>query len=179
MWVFFADSVLASAARRVGVFLVREAMTVRAELDLSSYDRLFPSQDFLPRQGFGNLIALPLQGECRRNGTTIFLDPVTLEPYGDQWEFLSSLGRMSRKAVTSLANSIGELAVGPMSGTYRRPTRSDANMSVPNPIRASAREALSDRQYRAPTRGDRGLETCRVVAEPGLLREGTQPFLDG
>ena len=28
---------------------------------LTSYDRLFPSQDTLPRGGFGNLIALPLQ----------------------------------------------------------------------------------------------------------------------
>ena len=49
--VFFADSVLASAARRVGVFLVREAMTVRAELDLSSYDRLFPSRISFPAKG--------------------------------------------------------------------------------------------------------------------------------
>jgi hypothetical protein len=62
-------------------------MTVRAELDLSSYDRLFPAQDFLPRQGFGNLIGLPLQGECRRRATTVFLDPANLEPYADQWEF--------------------------------------------------------------------------------------------
>jgi hypothetical protein len=66
-------------------------MTVRAELDLSSYDRLFPAQDFLPRQGFGNLIGLPLQAECRRRGTTVFLDPANLEPYEDQWEFLSSI----------------------------------------------------------------------------------------
>jgi hypothetical protein len=30
---------------------------------MDSYDRLFPSQDVLPRGGFGNLIALPLQPE--------------------------------------------------------------------------------------------------------------------
>jgi hypothetical protein len=71
VWVFFADRVPASTARRIGVYLVREAMTVRAELDLASYDRLFPSQDFLPKQGFGNLIALPLQGECRKRATTV------------------------------------------------------------------------------------------------------------
>ena len=87
VWVFFADPVPASSARRVGVFLIREAMTVRADLDLSSYDRLFPAQDFLPRNGFGNLIGLPLQGECRRRGTTVFLDPANLKPYQDQWEF--------------------------------------------------------------------------------------------
>ena len=79
-WVFFADAVPASAARRIGVFLAREAMTARAELDLSSYNRLFPSQNFLPHQGFGNLIALPLQGQCRHHGTTVFLDPVISNP---------------------------------------------------------------------------------------------------
>jgi hypothetical protein len=57
VWIFFADAVPASSARRIGVFLIREAMTVRAELDLASYDRLFPAQDFLPRQGFGNVTA--------------------------------------------------------------------------------------------------------------------------
>ncbi len=49
-------------------------MTVRAELDLASYDRLFPAQDFMPKGSFGNLIALPLQRECRRRGATVFLD---------------------------------------------------------------------------------------------------------
>jgi hypothetical protein len=47
-------------------------MTVRAEIDLASYDRLFPSQDFLPRQGFGNLIALPLEGQRRKEAKTVF-----------------------------------------------------------------------------------------------------------
>jgi hypothetical protein len=70
VWVFFAGKVKASAARRLGAYLIREAMTVRAELDLTSYDRLFPAQDFMPRGSFGNLIALPLQGtgnEARRS----------------------------------------------------------------------------------------------------------------
>lgn len=81
VWVFFTAPVPAAAARRIGAHLVREAMTVRAELDLASYDRLFPAQDFMPKGSFGNLIALPLQGECRKRGTTVFLDPASLEPY--------------------------------------------------------------------------------------------------
>ena len=61
--VLFAD--VLPRPRRIGVFLLREAMTVRAaSLDLSSYDRLFPAQDFMPKGSFGNLIALPLQGGC-------------------------------------------------------------------------------------------------------------------
>ena len=44
----------------------------------------------LPRRGFGNLIALPLEGRCRQNRTTLFVDPATFEPYQDQFAYLSS-----------------------------------------------------------------------------------------
>ena len=63
--MFFSAPVPASAARRVGACLLREAMTVRTEIDLASSERLFPAQDFMPKGSFGNLIALPLQGTCR------------------------------------------------------------------------------------------------------------------
>ena len=36
-------------------------MERRHQLGLDSYDRFFPSQDTMPKGGFGNLIALPLQ----------------------------------------------------------------------------------------------------------------------
>jgi superfamily II DNA or RNA helicase len=120
VWVFFNGPVPASAARRIGVHLLREAMTVRAELDLVSYDRLFPSQDFMPKGSFGNLIALPLQGHCRERGTTMFLDPATLEPYPDQWAYLSSIEPLEATAASALADGFGELAAGPHTATYRR-----------------------------------------------------------
>jgi hypothetical protein len=113
VWMFFADRIAASVARRIGTHLIREAMAARAELDLVSYDRLFPAQDFLPRKGFGNLIALPLQGESRKRGTTVFLDPSTLEPYADQWEFLASLERLSSATALTLAESYGRRARRP------------------------------------------------------------------
>jgi hypothetical protein len=84
VWIFFADAVAASTARRVGAGLIREAIAIRGELDLASYDRFFPAQDFLPASGsIGTLIALPLQGRCRKWGTTVFLDLATLEPHDD------------------------------------------------------------------------------------------------
>ena len=63
VWVFFDQPVAATSARAMGMGLLRQAMTARAELDLGSYDRFFPSQDFMPKGSFGNLIALPLHGE--------------------------------------------------------------------------------------------------------------------
>jgi len=83
VWIFFAAPVPAAAARSMGTALIHEAMTLRGSMDLRSYDRLFPSQDVLPAAGFGNLIALPLQGRRRTpDGLTTFLDLSTLEPVG-------------------------------------------------------------------------------------------------
>ena len=66
IWIFFAEEVSASTARKMGTYLLTETMEQRPELGLESYDRFFPSQDTLPQGGLGNLIALPLQGRPRR-----------------------------------------------------------------------------------------------------------------
>ena len=47
----------------------------------------FPNQDTLPKGGFGNLIALPLQKGPRDRENSVFLD-ASLAPYPDQWAFL-------------------------------------------------------------------------------------------
>jgi hypothetical protein len=121
VWTFFSGPVPATSARRLGVALLREAMAIRCELDLASYDRLFPAQDFLPKgRTFGNLIALPLQGQCRRRGNTVFLDPATLEPVTDQWAHLSSVERLSPETVSSLAASLGEIDAGPERVRFNR-----------------------------------------------------------
>jgi superfamily II DNA or RNA helicase len=117
-------------------------MTVRAEIDLASYDRLFPAQDFMPAGSFGNLIALPLQGTSRRRGTTIFLDPSTLRPFDDQWAFLSALGRSSPEAIESMAESVRQVAAGPLEPTYRPPRGRDGP-KAPATIMADAGAMLS------------------------------------
>lgn len=113
VWIFFSGPVAAADARKVGAAMLRQAMASRVEIDLASYDRLFPSQDTMPKGSFGNLIALPLHGTCRKAGTTVFLDPTTLNAYDDQWEFLTSVPLASPASVTSLAESVRPLAVGP------------------------------------------------------------------
>jgi superfamily II DNA or RNA helicase len=143
VWIFFSAAVPAASARRIGVHLLREAMTVRAELDLVSYDRLFPAQDFMPKGSFGNLIALPLHGGCRKRGTTVFLDPRSLEPFEDQWAFLSSLEPMSVDAAHALAKACGEVPTGPDASTYRRPMRGVLEVRSPAAIAARAGAMLA------------------------------------
>jgi len=92
-WVFFAGRVSARDARRLGSALISHTCARTRQLKLTSYDRLFPNQDTMPKGGFGNLIALPLQKEPRENGCSVFVDD-TLRPHPDQWAFLASLQSM-------------------------------------------------------------------------------------
>jgi superfamily II DNA or RNA helicase len=128
VWVFFTDAVPAAVARSVGTALVHEAMVLRGSMDLRSYDRLFPNQDVLPEGGFGNLIAAPLQGRRRRDGLTLFLDLATLEPYEDQWAFLSTLDRLSPGDAAVVARRAKRAAVG---GEVAAMSRSDATRMHP------------------------------------------------
>ncbi len=101
IWLFFDEAVPAGLARRLGALLLTEAMDDRADLGFRSYDRFFPSQDTLPRGGFGNLIALPLQREPRKAGNSVFVD-ADLNPFADQWAHLSQLGRIHSMQAESM-----------------------------------------------------------------------------
>jgi hypothetical protein len=101
-WFFFGTPLPASVARRMGCHLITETMNRRHELSMDSYDRLFPNQDTMPRGGFGNLIALPLQREPRQNGNSVFVDE-HLAAYADQWAFLASMGRLEPSTVETIA----------------------------------------------------------------------------
>lgn len=93
-WVFFADRVSARDARRLGTAIISHTCSRTRQLKLESYDRLFPNQDTMPKGGFGNLIALPLQKKPRKNGGSVFVD-ADLCPYPDQWDFLASVQLMA------------------------------------------------------------------------------------
>ena len=94
VWIFFASKVLARDARRLGTAIISHTCSRTRQLKLESYDRLFPNQDTLPRGGFGNLIALPLQKVPREQGHSVFVD-ANLRSYLDQWTFLASIQQMA------------------------------------------------------------------------------------
>jgi superfamily II DNA or RNA helicase len=98
IWIFFSEPVSAALARQMGSFLITETMSHRHELDMKSYDRLFPNQDTMPKGGFGSLIALPLQKAPAEKGNSLFLDS-NLIPYPDQWAYLSNVKRMTSREV--------------------------------------------------------------------------------
>ncbi len=92
-WIFFASSVSARDARRLSAAIISHTCSRTRQLALTSYDRLFPNQDTMPKGGFGNLIALPLQKRPRENGFSVFVD-ADLRPYPDQWAYLAAIQPM-------------------------------------------------------------------------------------
>ena len=174
VWIFFDAPVAASAARAMGAALLRQAMTARAELDLSSYDRFFPSQDFMPKAGFGNLIALPLHGASAASGTTLFLDPTTMEPWPDQWAFLSSIARMTLDAVESLAETLRPVDAGPALSLAEL-----ANAGGPPPppvVRARLGSELSIERAGLPPAVIAGLKHVGSIANPEFYEKQRMRF---
>ncbi|MFQ5803882.1 MAG: DEAD/DEAH box helicase family protein [Candidatus Methylomirabilales bacterium] len=101
-WFFFNASVPVAIARKMGCYLLTETMARRHQLSMDSYDRLFPNQDTMHKGGFGNLIALPLQYEARRQGNTEFVDQ-SFKPYPDQWAFLAGVKKMEPARAQQIA----------------------------------------------------------------------------
>lgn len=105
MWFFFGQPITAPLARKFGSAMLTYAMSKQHDIPFKSYDRLFPNQDTMPKGGFGNLIALPLQKAARANGNSTFIDE-SFQPYDDQWAHLSRIPRLSEKRVEYLISKL-------------------------------------------------------------------------
>ena len=104
-WFFFDQKISAVSARKFGTSLLTYSMGRRHEISFKSYDRLFPNQDTMPKGGFGNLIALPLQKSARGNKNSVFIDE-NFEPYPDQWQFLSGILKLNEKNMTNFITKL-------------------------------------------------------------------------
>ena len=115
VWIFFETPIMATRARRLGNAILTEAMNRNGKIGFKSYDRFFPNQDMLPEGGFGNLVALPLQGQARKNGNSVFVNE-QFEPYADQWEFLLNVEKLNETTLEEIlkrnanAQPLGELS---------------------------------------------------------------------
>ena len=155
-WIFFQEPVPAAAARRLGSFIITDTMERVPDIGFRSYDRFFPSQDTLPIGGFGNLIALPLQGVARRNENSVFVDR-DLAPYADQWGYLAGVQRMSRDSLDRIVERAG--AAGRVLGVplpleegedepwFRAPSRRSPQSVIVGVLPASVRVVLADQIY--------------------------------
>ena len=114
VWIFFEAPLPASKARRLGNAILTEAMTRNGQMSFNSYDRFFPNQDYLPEGGFGNLVALPLQGQARRKENSVFVDNDFLV-YKDQWAFLYNLKKIQESTIDQLLRLHSQEELGKLS----------------------------------------------------------------
>lgn len=101
VWTFFNEPIPAYKARKLGNTILTEAMKRNGRITFDSYDRFFPNQDKVSEGGFGNLIALPLQGKARKAGNSVFVDEQFL-PFRDQWSYLYNVRKIDESAVDAL-----------------------------------------------------------------------------
>ena len=129
VWIFFEEPLPAFKARRLGNAILTEAMNRDGRMSFHSYDRFFPNQDRMPEGGFGNLVALPLQGRARKNLNTVFVDDDFLA-YKDQWTFLYNIKKLREDDVDKRLNlhvneEFGALSTSSESKPWVTPTPQD------------------------------------------------------
>ena len=125
VWILFDEPTKAKTARCLGNAILTEAMDREGRMSFKSYDRFFPNQDFMPTGGFGNLVALPLQGKARKNGNSVFVND-DFVPFADQWSYLQGMKKISAAEVERLVSRydkepLGELSKSSESAPWERP----------------------------------------------------------
>ena len=157
VWIFFERAIPATTARKLGCVILTRTMESRHQIGLDSYDRFFPNQDTMPKGGFGNLIALPLQKAPRANGNSVFID-TEFRPYPNQWEFLASVKRMPVDAVEAVvleAQKHGDIIGVRISNVDDEdvdpwmlpPSKSRAEREIPGPFPARVQVVRSNLVY--------------------------------
>lgn len=107
LWFFFAEPLKASLARRFGEWILQETMKTNTHLKYSSFDRMFPNQDYLPEGGFGNQIALPLRYAAYKKGNSTFINDLK-QPLQNPIEHLSSRKKSTREEIETLITNYKE-----------------------------------------------------------------------
>src|SRR3989344_898534 len=106
VWIFFQEAYPCYKSRAIATELIRQALDLSVFEKEVSFDRLFPNQDSIPKGGFGNLIASPLQGKYLEQGNSAFIDTDSSKPYSDQWEFLFKIYKHSVEELDKIFSKI-------------------------------------------------------------------------
>lgn len=129
IWIFFSEKISAALARKLGMHLLTKTLEMRHQIGMDSFDRMFPNQDTLPKGGFGNLIALPLQLRAKNNGNSVFVDE-NFVPFQDQWLYLSSIQKISQQEVSAAIKKLNQSQVKETINT--KPIPKKINVSIKN-----------------------------------------------
>lgn len=106
VWIFFDCPYPAYKSRKIFISILERSGAFSVFEKDSSFDRLFPNQDYLSGRGLGNLIALPLHKPALEKGNSCFVDMDTLQPLDDQWEFINEIKKLSVENLDKIYNDL-------------------------------------------------------------------------
>jgi len=133
VWIFFDKPYPAIRSRKIFISILEQSGSFSIFDKSSSFDRLFPNQDFLSGKGFGNLIALPLFKPTFEIGNSCFINPESFEPIADQWDFLKNIKRVSTNHLDELYDGLKS----PVESNTPIVTNGKLNISLNNNVRLS------------------------------------------
>lgn len=97
VWVVFGHKGADAAKART------VAYNILKEIEAPANTEIFPKQDRIEKHEFGNFINAPLFGKkVVDEGRTVFVDPISLEPFKDQWAFLESMQTATEKLLDEI-----------------------------------------------------------------------------
>ena len=102
VWIFFHKPYPAVKSRNVFISILDQCGLIPMFDKSSSFDKVFPNQDFHSGKGLGNLIALPFFRPAMETGNSCFINPESFESFPDQWDFLHKIERVSTDLLDSL-----------------------------------------------------------------------------
>ncbi len=119
LWIFFEEAFPAEQSRKIMFEMLRNAGIISHFEKEPSFDRLFPNQDFHSGKGFGNLIALPLNGKSLKQGNSCFIDPKSFEPFTNQWDFLLKVEKTSTEKLKKIYEKLFGIEPAEILGSFK------------------------------------------------------------
>ena len=108
VWIFFEQPYPAVRSRKIFTSILEQSGVFSIFDKSSSFDRLFPNQDFHSGKGLGNLIALPLFKKTLEKGNSCFINVDDACPYSDQWKYLKSIRKISPEELDKLYQIVSD-----------------------------------------------------------------------
>lgn len=106
VWIFFEEAYPAVKSRQIAFEILKKVFNISEFQKEISFDRLFPNQDYLSKQWFWNLIALPLNWKSLESWNSCFIDIISNKQFEDQWEFLKNIKKISSKDLDYLYETL-------------------------------------------------------------------------
>ncbi|MEQ8225024.1 MAG: CRISPR-associated primase-polymerase type A1 [Candidatus Eremiobacterota bacterium] len=101
-WIFLEKPLSAKIARAFALSVVNKILPLPEGIEIE----IFPKQDYVRREGLGNLIKIPMGIHRKTGRKSQFIDPQTVKPFEDQMDFLDKMSRCPKEKIISLAEDV-------------------------------------------------------------------------